>query len=277
MVNFNGDIINEKEFYITHNNRYLLYGDGFFETIKILNGKPKFWNDHYFRIMGSLCMLRMPIPSYFNSTFILKNIDNLLISNNLLNTSCRLRILFFRNSKGLYLPKSNDFSFVITTDQINGNEYIINNAGLKVGLFNQYKLGTCELNNLKSTNRMINVLASIYYNENDLDDSILMNEKNNIVEFTSGNLFLILEGKIITPPLNSGCINGILRKKIIEFEVLFNMKIEEHVVKIKDLFNAQELCATNVIFGIKWISSFKNKSYDNHYSSLILEKINKLV
>ena len=195
-------------------------------------------------------MLRIPIPSFFNSNFLLKNINELLNSNNLLNNSCRLKIIFFRNSKGFYLPKTNIFSFLISTEPLDNSEYNINTEDLSVDLFSQYKLGTSELNNLKSTNRLINVLASMYYNENNLDDSILINEKNYIVEFTSGNLFIILDGKIITPPLESGCINGILRKKIIEFESLFNMKIEEANIKTKDLYNAQELFLTNVIYGI---------------------------
>tara|TARA_B100000925_G_scaffold267477_1_gene227974 strand:+ start:297 stop:1130 length:834 start_codon:yes stop_codon:yes gene_type:complete len=277
MINFNGNIIEENEFFIDHNNRYLTYGDGFFETIKIINGKPKFWNDHYFRIVGSLCMLRIPIPSFFNSNFLLKNINDLLNSNNLLNSSCRLKIIFFRNSKGFYLPKTNIFSFLISTDPLDNSEYNINTKDLSVDLFSQYKLGTSELNNLKSTNRLINVLASMYYNENNLDDSILINEKNYIVEFTSGNLFIILDGKIITPPLESGCINGVLRKKIIEFESLFNMKIEESNIKTKDLYNAQELFSTNVIYGIRFFSNFRNKKYENYYSRLIIERLNKII
>ena len=73
-------------------------------------------------------------------------------------------------------------------------------------------------------------------------------------------IYLILDGKIITPPLESGCINGILRKKIIELESLFNMKIEESNIKTKDLYNAQELFSTNVIYGISGFQILETKN-----------------
>jgi len=277
MICFNGEIVNENDFKIGYNNRYFLYGDGFFETIKVIKGKPIYWSDHYFRIMGSLCMLRMPIPSYFNAEFLHQKIQELLKSNQLDGESSRIRIIFFRNSDGFYLPKNKDFSYVISSEKLDSDLYSFNKKGLKVDVYNQYKLGTCELNNLKTTNRIINVLASIYTKDNSLDDSIILNEKNNIVEFTSGNLFLILENKIITPSLNSGCINGVVRKKIISLNKFLDFEIIEKDVKKSDLINAEELFSTNVMSGLKWVSSLRDKKYNSKYSNLILEKINSLI
>ena len=242
-----------------------------------LKGKPIYWHDHYFRIMGSLCMLRMPIPSYFNADFLYQNIQKLLKSNQLDGESSRIRIIFFRNSDGFYLPKNKDFSYVISSEKLDSDLYCFNEKGLKVDVYNQYKLGTCELNNLKTTNRIINVLASIYTKDNLLDDSIILNEKNNIVEFTSGNLFLILENKIITPSLNSGCVNGVVRKKILSLNHFLDFEVIEKDVKKSDLINAEELFSTNVISGLKWVSSLRDKKYNSKYSNLILEKINSLI
>ena len=228
MINFNGKIVCEEDFNINYNNRFFLYGDGFFETIRVFKGEPIFWNDHYFRIIGSACMLRIPIPSYFNSKYLHNDIIKLLKANKLSNKSCRLRIIFFRDSEGYYMPKNETFSYVISTELLEKDIYINNKEGYKVDLFNQYKLGTSELNNLKSTNRLINILSSIYKEENMLNDSIIINEKNNIVEFSSGNLFLVLNNQIITPPLDSGCINGIIRKKILSFNSFKSLSILEN-------------------------------------------------
>ena len=60
------------------------------------------------------------------------------------------------------MPKKETFSYVISTELLEKDIYINNKEGYKVDLFNQYKLGTSELNNLKSTNRLINILSSIY-------------------------------------------------------------------------------------------------------------------
>ena len=277
MICFNGKILEESHFKINYNNRYFLYGDGFFETIKILKGKPVFWDDHYFRIMGSLCMLRMNIPSYFNSEYLYNNIQKLLDVNKSCSDSSRIRILFYRDSDGFYLPDTQSFSFIISVKPLDSELYSFNKKGISVDVFNQYKLNSCELNSLKTTNRVLNVLASIYSKENFLDDVIILNDQNNIVEFTSGNIFLILNNQLITPPLKSGCINGIIRRKILSFKNFLDLEIIEKDVKKVDLFNAKELFFTNVIFGLKWVSNFREISYKESYSKLILKKINTLI
>ena len=174
------------------------------------------------------------------------------------------------------MPKNETFSYVISTELLEKGIYINNKEGYKVDLFNQYKLGTSELNNLKSTNRLINILSSIYTKENMLNDSIIINEKNNIVEFSSGNLFLVLNNQIITPPLDSGCINGIIRKKILSFNSFKSLNIFEKNIKTSDLYNADELFSTNVISGVKIITCLKEKKYSKKYSSLLNDKLNKL-
>ena len=69
LICFNGEIVEDKDFSISHDNRYLLYGDGFFETLKYVPNKILFWEEHYFRMMGSLCMLRFNIPTFNEEYF----------------------------------------------------------------------------------------------------------------------------------------------------------------------------------------------------------------
>ena len=101
MICFNGKILDKEKFSINYNNRYFLYGDGFFETIKYVPGKILFWEEHYFRLMGSLCMLRFQIPSYFNESFFSNQINLTLEANALEKSSARIKILFYRESAGL--------------------------------------------------------------------------------------------------------------------------------------------------------------------------------
>ena len=69
MVNFNGDLVNRKEAAISIGNRGLAYGDAVFETIRVINSKIIFWEDHYFRLMASMRIMRMEIPSTFSLEF----------------------------------------------------------------------------------------------------------------------------------------------------------------------------------------------------------------
>jgi len=277
LICFNGKIIDNSEFSINYNNRFFLYGDGFFETIKAVNGSPLFWEDHYFRLFGSLCMLRMKIPNNFNSSFLLNNVLDVLKSNKLNKKSARVRILFFRDSSGLYYPKENNVSYVISSEKLDRARYALDKKGLSVDFFNNYKLNNSQLNNLKTTNRLINVLGSIYNKENSLDDCIILNQSNNIVESVSGNIFIVYKNKLITPSLNSGCVSGIMRKNILKLSNELDLEYLEKELKVSDLLNSQELFFSNVIHGIKWVSNLKQKTFDNTYSKLIIQKINNTI
>ena len=106
MVNFNGNIQENSNFSI-ESNRGFLYGDAIFETIKVLDNKVLFLEDHYFRLMASMRICRMEIPMNFTMEFfeeqILKLTNSLEKSN-----SFRVRFSVFRNSDGFYTPISNE-------------------------------------------------------------------------------------------------------------------------------------------------------------------------
>ena len=70
MVNYNGQIIDDKEFYLNVNNRGLLFGDALFETLRVVNGKLIFWEDHYLSLMSAMRILRMEIPMSFTMEFL---------------------------------------------------------------------------------------------------------------------------------------------------------------------------------------------------------------
>lgn len=69
MINFNGNIV-LKDSNILTENRSFLYGDGVFETVKIVNGKILFLEDHYFRLMASMRVVRIEIPMNFTMEFL---------------------------------------------------------------------------------------------------------------------------------------------------------------------------------------------------------------
>ena len=85
-----------------------------------------------------------------------------------------------------------------------------------VDVFKDFYSYSGLLSTIKTNNRMLNTLASIYAKENDLDNCVLINEKKGVVEVANANIF-ILKGTVIkTPALTEGCIKGIVRTKVIE-------------------------------------------------------------
>ena len=271
---YNGQFIDKNEKFLSFNNRAFQYGDSFFETIRCVNGTPLFWEDHYFRIAGSFIVLKMSIPDNFNLDYFKDLIEELLEHNNLKNCHSRARISFFRSEGGHYLPHTNSLGFIIDTVILDTHNYELNETGLVLGFYKENLVCSNHISRLKSNNRLLNILASIYAKENNLDNVLLLNTKNNIVESTSGNIFIIKEGDIITPPIEEGCVDGVMRKILIEKT---HFPIIKKPISISELLNAEEVFISNVIRGIQWCASIDKKKYNKNNILNINKYLNQLI
>ncbi|MDP3353789.1 MAG: aminotransferase class IV [Flavobacteriaceae bacterium] len=266
MENFNGDIsLNAGDLSA---NRAFRYGDALFDTLKYSNQQIEFLEDHYFRLMASMRLLRMKIPMNFTLEFyeaaILKTIDFSLNSD-----QYRIRVTIFRKNGGHYLPNSNDINYLIETNSLNKTALL----RYEVDIFKDYFISSTFLSTIKTSNRLINVLGSIYADENQLQNCLLLNEHKQIVEAVNGNIFVLKGNQIITPPLSEGCINGIYRKKLIELIKKQSVyELIEMPLIYTDLLNASEVFITNSIIGIQPITHFKKKIYQTE-TALILQKL----
>jgi branched-chain amino acid aminotransferase len=212
MINFNGTIAIEDS--SLNQNRGFLYGDAVFETVKIVNSKILFLEDHYFRLMSSMRVLRMEIPMNFTLEYLEEQILALIKNKNAFVAS-RARITVFRNDGGYYLPITNSVSFLITSETLDTTAYSINQKPYQVDLFTDFYITKHLLSSIKTTNRIINITASIFANENGFDNCLLLNDSKNVVEALQGNLFMVSGNKLITPPISEGCLNGVMRKQIL--------------------------------------------------------------
>ena len=276
MVNFNGEIV-EDNTSLSINNRAFLYGDGVFETLKIVNNKILFLEDHYFRLMASMRILRMEIPMNFTMEYLEGEILKLAKINQL-ERSARVRLTIFRNDGGYYLPTSNEISFLIAIKPLEKELYSIENETYEVELFKDFYITKHLLSTLKSTNKIINITASIFAKENDYNNCLILNDSKNIVEAINGNIFMVVGYKLITPPISEGCLNGIMRKQILALaKKIDHLEVLEEVISPFDLQKADELFITNVISGIQPISKYRKKEFTNQLSKDLLARLNALV
>ena len=276
MVNFNGEIV-EDNTSLSINNRAFLYGDGVFETLKIVNNKILFLEDHYFRLMASMRILRMEIPMNFTMEYLEGEILKLAKINQL-ERSARVRLTIFRNDGGYYLPTSNEISFLIAIKPVEKELYSIENETYEVELFKDFYITKHLLSTLKSTNKIINITASIFAKENDYNNCLILNDSKNIVEAINGNIFMVVGNKLITPPISEGCLNGIMRKQILALaKKIDHLEVLEEVISPFDLQKADELFITNVISGIQPISKYRKKEFTNQLSKDLLARLNAAV
>jgi len=275
MINSNGNSSAQENSLI--HNRGFLYGDAVFETVKIVNGKILFLEDHYFRLMASMRILRMEIPMDFTMEFFEDQVLT-TVSNNGYSESARARITVYRNDGGYYLPTTNTISFLIHTTALENQAYVWESKSCEVDLYKDFYVAKQLLATLKTTNKVLHVTASIYADENDLDNCILLNETKNVVEVLQGNIFMVNGNTLITPPISEGCCNGILRKQLLVLaKKMEGLEVIEGVISPFDLQKADELFYTNVIKGIQSITKYRKKEFGTALASELVQKLNELI
>ncbi|CAH8283391.1 branched-chain amino acid aminotransferase [Mariniflexile fucanivorans] len=274
MTNFNGTITDQNQL-LSIQNRGYAYGDALFETIKASYGKLLFWEDHYFRLMASMRIMRMDIPMSFTMEFLEEEIQKTLKANNLDNVSTRVKLQIHRNEGGRYLPTNNDVSFVISVIQIEDDFYVYKNDFYEVDLFKDHYLSPSLLSTLKTNNKVLNVVGSIYAEDNNLNNCFILNTDKQVVEALNGNIFVVKGNTIKTPPITDGCLKGVMRKQIIDvLKTLPEYEMVEESISPFELQKADEIFITNVIVGIQPITKYRKKLFTADISKIILQKLN---
>ncbi|MCO6148440.1 aminotransferase class IV [Flavobacterium sp. NRK1] len=273
MINFNGTLVTESDIAI-HENRAFLYGDSIFETLKVLDGRVLFLEDHYFRLMASLRIVRMEIPMNFTMEYMEEQVM-LLVDTLPAAPSYRVRMSVFRKPGGYYLPVNNNVEFIVTASVLTEPLYSFTDAAYEVDLFRDFYVTKQLLSTLKSTNRMVQITGSIYAHENGLENCLILNDDKNVVEALQGNLFMLTGNKLVTPPIADGCLNGIMRKQILELaKKIEGLEVTESSISPFDLQKADELFITNIIKGIQPITKYRKKEFVNILASDLLKKLN---
>ena len=186
--------------------------------------------------------------------------------------------MVFRNQGGFYTPLTNDVSYFITAEPLEVDLYLFDNSDYRVELFKDFYVTPGLLSTLKTNNKVLNVLGSVYAKENQYENCLLLNTNKSIVEALNGNLFLVKDNVIKTPPLEDGCLNGIMRKQVLEIiKKIPDFECIEASISPFELQKADELFVTNVIQGIQPIKVYRKKNFTTDVSQSILAKLNMTV
>lgn len=276
MINYNGKIVAGTDIAIEEN-RAFLYGDSVFETFKVLDGKILFAEDHYFRLMASMRIVRMEIPMFFTMEYMEEQVVSL--TDAIGDSSVfRARLSMFRLPGGYYLPQNNDTGFIITAQPVSDALYTFSNSPYEIDLFRDYYVSKQLLSTIKSANKMVQITGSIYANENGLQNCLLLNDDKNVAEALQGNIFMLTGNRLVTPPLSDGCLNGIMRKQVLALAVkIEGLEVAEATISPFDLQKADELFITNVITGLQPVTKYRKKEYGTTLAAEIIKRLNAKV
>ena len=152
MLNYNGTLSENKQEQSLLQNRGLHYGDAVFETIKVSAGKVLFWEDHYFRLMAAMRVMRMEIPMNFTMEFLEAEILKTVATFEKTGAQ-RVKLLVWRQWGGKYTPTAQDITYALFAETLEQPFYLLNESHYEVELFKDHYITSGLLSTLKHNNR----------------------------------------------------------------------------------------------------------------------------
>jgi branched-chain amino acid aminotransferase len=144
-----------------------------------------------------------------------------------------------------------------------------------IDVFDELKKPSGPFASLKSNNALMQVMAGIARKKKGLDEMLILNEEGYLCEAIAANLFVWYGKVLYTPALSEGCVDGVMRRAIIELTRQEGYEVVEAQIRPEILQEADELFLTNAINGINWVMGYKKKRYFNHLSRQLQDKLNK--
>jgi branched-chain amino acid aminotransferase len=269
-VNLNGTLCRADAPVITLDNRAFHYGDGVFETMRIVKGRVCFLDAHQARLEEGLKALRIERPKSLDLAGLERQVLELVERNEMPNARCRLTVC--RDSPGYFRPKRNDGAYAMELMAVPQDVYLLNDRGFTVDLYPEMRKAVNQLSVHKTLNAQLYVMASLWCIDRHLDDCLLQNDRGNIIDSSAGNLFIVSNGVLYTPSLDDGCLGGIMRMQVINIALENGIKVYECSLNPQNLLGADEMFFTNAARGVQWVGAYRTKRY-GHRMALRLQDL----
>lgn len=271
-VNHNGTVVAADAVGLQDISRAARYGDGLFESIRVLDGRIPFLKDHLERLSAGMELLHLSLDSRPDEAWFKAELKKLSDEPN-----ARVRLSVFRAGGGLYIPETDEAKFLMEAAPYEHNAYQLNQKGLKLGIFNEGIIrSTGRLSNFKTNNALTSVTAGWYARQNGFDEVVVLNTSGRVCDGVSSNIFLVMGKDLITPALDEGCVAGIMRKQVLQLAKKLGYSAAEWRIKQKDLGLAEEIFFTNAIKGLQWVGRFKKRTYINEISLLLQQELSRI-
>jgi branched-chain amino acid aminotransferase len=275
-VSYNGKIL-PSDSAIFSLNRAINYGDGMFEGLRIHNGEILFFEDHMDRMFRAMKALKLSDAEHFTDSFFHKQIIDLAREEKV-GANARVRIGIFRSGGGLYEPLDNTPEYFIEIIPME-NGYEWSDTPCEIAVFPDISKNFSSISFFKSMNALSYVMASLFRKEKNLGDCFLLNSQGNIADGISSNVFWIKKGKVFSPPISDGGVEGVMRKNLIRILLKNDFSFEEKSITPAELKDAEEVFLTNVGWAIKPVTKFEATFYFSFLAKeiflLLMEKLSE--
>ena len=239
----NGKLVTRNDAKVSVFDHGFLYGDGVFEGIRFFHKSPFMLQEHLVRLRKSAKAIALEVP--YGNQVIINAIEQVI--DNFTEDSGYLRLLVTRGVGPLGLDPTGCTkpSLFIMADQLAIVSERIRTAGVKLIIASTRRLPNDSLDSrIKSLNYLNQILARMEANQAGADEAILLNQAGRVAEGTTENIFIVMEGKLLTPPVTEGALDGITRNLVIQLAQQNGISLAESPLTSYDLYNADECFLT---------------------------------
>lgn len=258
----NGFFYTDKEPVFSAEQRIWQFGDGIFESIRVIQTTPQLLDLHINRLLRSATILGWVLPADWDKRFWEKQIKILLSQNE--NQNLRLKLCVFREAQGAYLPQNSGFSWLIKAVTLTEETYSFTQNGLKLARFYDLKKPADYLSIIKTTAAIRYVQAAVFAENQLADDALLYNMSGRPCETASAALFIIKNNIIYTPPLSEFCLDSVMRSHIIFLAASLQLTLIEKPLTDGELSVADGIFIANAIQGIRWVAEVETFRFSKH-------------
>ncbi len=276
-VLFNGHWIEADSPVFSSQHRASLYGDGLFETLRSHSTDGvRFFESHYFRLMASLRILRMEIPSEWSPEFLLDHLLDVTKKRAVNSRDVRLRLSVWRHGSTGYGSHANGVDWCISGTPLDSTEYRETADSPRILVFKDHAKPPGLLSTLKGPHSFLFGLAERFAKENQATEALILTPDNHLLESSRSNLFILQDGQLYTPPLSAGCTKGVLRQAVLKTAKELGVPVIEKCMSPFDLQRADEVWLSNAVHGIRPVREYKQAHYSlgkaNEFLSFIEEE-----
>ncbi len=243
LVYLNGSLVPESEAKVSVFDRGFLYGDGLFETMRAYSGKIFRLERHLRRLFRSAGMISLTLPR--GEKEIGAAVYRTLQANELKEAYLRLTVSRGQGGRGLDIADSRGVLMVIVSKPLPLYPRSRYEEGIKAVVVKERRNESSTLSRIKSLNYLPGILAGLEARDKGAGEGLMLNSRGYLAEGTVSNIFLISDGEVVTPSLESGILPGITREAVLELAPRQGLKIAEKEIELTELKEAEEAFLTN--------------------------------
>jgi branched-chain amino acid aminotransferase len=212
----------------------LLSGWGIFTTIRISRGEAFAYERHWRRLEKDAAIIRLPMP--YSSAKVRLSLHEVIRANKVADGCARIYLVY--NQVGFWQSDEKHPEVDLIIYSAPAPQY---REPVRLGLREQGRHAASPLAGVKTTSWLQNVWAVAEAQKEGLDEVVLLNERGEVAECTAANIFAVKDGKVFTPPLNSGCLEGVTRGILFEIAPEAGVGVVEQTLRPEDLYSADEV------------------------------------